>query len=170
MSVAERRAASQIICDRILGIAAYRRAHCVGLYAATDAEVSLDALVPIAISAKKLPCLPRINQRDPRQLEFGSIPGISALRVGRYGIREPQPEAPPLAVNQIDCLCIPALGFDRQGHRLGRGAGYYDQLLAHYHGYRIGVGFACQVVPHVPTDVHDQAMHCVVTETEIITL
>ena len=45
------------------------------------------------------------------------------LIAGVWGIREPQPEA---AVVDPDILLVPLLAFDRAGHRIGYGAGYYD--------------------------------------------
>ena len=87
------------------------------------------------------------------------------LREGRFGIREPADGAPP-AVPAI--VLVPLLAFDRRGHRLGYGAGYYDRTLA---GLRaggtvlaVGVGFAAQEVECVPHGPHDQPLDWIVTE------
>lgn len=170
LSVTDRQSASQRICEHIRHLEVYQRARCVGIYAATETEASLDALIPLSPGAQQTLCFPRVSANAPRRLEWATITAASDLCIGSYGIREPAATIPPIDVNRIDCLCIPGVGFDRQGHRLGRGAGYYDRLLAQYQGYRIGVAFACQLVPQLPTDVHDQGVHCVVTETEVLTM
>ena len=49
------------------------------------------------------------------------------LAAGVWGIREPKPEAPEV---EPDILLVPLLAFDRAGHRIGYGAGYYDMTIA----------------------------------------
>ena len=46
---------------------------------------------------------------------------------GLWGIREPKADAPEVAP---DILLVPLLAFDRSGHRIGYGAGYYDMTIA----------------------------------------
>lgn len=59
----------------------------------------------------------------------------------------------------IDVAIVPGMAFDREGHRLGRGKGYYDRFLAQLpHIYKIGICFPFQLVDKVPADVHDILM------------
>ena len=44
--------------------------------------------------------------------------------------RIPAPLGPALAPGQLGLVLVPALGFDRQGIRLGSGGGWYDRLRA----------------------------------------
>ena len=77
------------------------------------------------------------------------------LIAGVWGIREPKPEA---AVVDPDILLVPLLAFDRAGHRIGYGAGYYDLTLAHLRalqtGYRGGARIRrpgdCHRARHAP--------------------
>lgn len=80
---------------------------------------------------------------------------------GSFGIDEPQATV-CCPAEQIEVMVVPAVGFTRQGARMGRGRGYYDRYLAHSAIYKIGVCFACQVVDDLPTEPHDVAMDCVV--------
>lgn len=57
---------------------------------------------------------------------------------------------------------MPALAFTNQGHRLGKGGGYYDQFLHNLKEssdqqfpYLIGLAFREQIQPSLPTDDHD---------------
>ncbi|WP_372396990.1 5-formyltetrahydrofolate cyclo-ligase [Azospirillum sp. HJ39] len=91
------------------------------------------------------------------------------MTVGRYGIHEP-PEG--RALLRPSLLLVPLLAFDRGGHRLGYGAGYYDRTLD---GLRdegavlaVGVAFAAQEVPAVPVDGHDERLDWIVTERETL--
>jgi 5-formyltetrahydrofolate cyclo-ligase len=93
------------------------------------------------------------------------------LAVGNWGIREPRPDA--IAVDPA-ILLVPLLAFDRTGHRLGYGAGYYDltltQLRARKPIVAVGIAFAAQEVPAVPTTARDARLDLVLTEREVIDL
>jgi 5-formyltetrahydrofolate cyclo-ligase len=92
-------------------------------------------------------------------------PGDSLVR-GAFGTQQPGPEAEPLAP---DWLLVPLLAFDREGRRLGYGAGYYDRTLAALTGaYALGVGYAAQEVPEVPAGPDDMPLQAVATERELI--
>jgi len=93
------------------------------------------------------------------------------LERGQWGIREPKADA---TLVEPDILLVPLLAFDRSGHRLGYGAGYYDltitQLRARKPIVAIGLGFAAQEVPVIPTTTHDARLDLVLTEREAIDL
>ena len=91
------------------------------------------------------------------------------LERGQWGIREPKPEAGEVAP---DILLVPLLAFDRTGHRIGYGAGYYDMTIARHRARKaataIGVAFAAQEVAKVPTTERDARLDVVLTEREAI--
>jgi 5-formyltetrahydrofolate cyclo-ligase len=93
------------------------------------------------------------------------------LIAGVWGIREPQPEA---AVVDPDILLVPLLAFDRAGHRIGYGAGYYDLTLAQLRARKpviaAGLAFAAQEVPAVPATPRDALLDLVLTEREVLDL
>jgi 5-formyltetrahydrofolate cyclo-ligase len=93
------------------------------------------------------------------------------LASGVWGIREPQPEA---AVVDPDILLVPLLAFDRAGHRIGYGAGYYDMTINRLRALKpvtaIGIAFAAQEVAKIPTTARDARLDLVLTEREIIDL
>jgi 5-formyltetrahydrofolate cyclo-ligase len=88
---------------------------------------------------------------------------------GVWGIREPPPDA--LAVDP-DILLVPLLAFDREGHRLGYGAGYYDMTLASLRAKKpvvaVGIGYAAQEVERVPITPRDERLDLMLTERETI--
>ncbi len=90
-------------------------------------------------------------------------PGAAMLRE-RFGTLRPDGEPGTPAV-----LLVPLLAFDRQGHRLGYGGGYYDRTLAALPGaLRIGCAYAAQEVPAVPVGAHDVRLDAVATERGVI--
>ncbi len=90
---------------------------------------------------------------------------------GVWGIREPLPTA---VAADPDILLVPTVAFDRTGHRIGYGAGYYDmtitQLRARKAVMAVGVAFAAQEVPAVPATPRDARLDLVLTEREVIDL
>ena len=91
------------------------------------------------------------------------------LKSGTWGIQEPLSEAPLVAP---DLLIVPLAAFDRRGHRIGYGAGYYDMTLRQLRAQKsivtIGLGFAVQEIPAVPATPHDERLDLVLTERELI--
>ena len=88
---------------------------------------------------------------------------------GVWGIREPRPEAPEVAP---DILLVPLIAFDRRGHRIGYGAGYYDQTINSLRAQKsvlaVGLAFAAQEIAQVPSTPRDARLDLVLTEREII--
>ncbi len=93
------------------------------------------------------------------------------LGSGVWGIREPKPEAPLV---DPDILLVPLLAFDRAGYRLGYGGGYYDLTIAVLRARKpvtaVGIAFAAQEVPRVPTTPRDAQLDLVLTERDVIDL
>jgi 5-formyltetrahydrofolate cyclo-ligase len=93
------------------------------------------------------------------------------LAAGVWGIREPPPEAPQV---DPDILLVPLLAFDRNGYRIGYGAGYYDLTLTHLRAKKpitaVGIAFAAQEVEAVPRTGFDARLDLVLTENETIDL
>jgi 5-formyltetrahydrofolate cyclo-ligase len=93
------------------------------------------------------------------------------LASGVWGIREPRPDARQV---DPDILLVPLLAFDRRGHRIGYGAGYYDMTIAALRARKtivaVGIAFAVQEIAEVPASPRDARLDLVLTEHEIIDL
>lgn len=86
------------------------------------------------------------------------------MRVGRYKTLYPDTNRV-----QPDFIILPLLSFDRKGHRLGYGGGYYDRTLEKYPGIKtLGIAFSYQESASIPTEEFDQLLQVIVTEKEII--
>ena len=88
-------------------------------------------------------------------------------RLGAMSIAEPLEAAPAV---DPDLLFVPLACFDRRGHRIGYGAGYYDRTLAGLRALRpvhaVGVAYGVCEVAAVPYEAHDQSLDAIVTEQE----
>lgn len=169
LGASERTASAQAIAARLTALAEYQQARCVGLYAATPDEVATDLICDHALRARKQVCYPRVSNPAQCQMDFFAVRSRDELTPGFHNILEPQPGSTPVSPHDIDCICVPGVAFDRHGHRLGQGAGYYDRWLAGYTGERVGLAYECQVVDELPTNTQDQHVQYVVTEQRVLT-
>jgi 5-formyltetrahydrofolate cyclo-ligase len=91
------------------------------------------------------------------------------FKAGQWGIREPVAEAPEV---HPDILIVPLACFDRRGHRIGFGAGYYDMTIAALRAKKkvvaVGIAFAVQEIEHVPATEYDARLDFMLTEREVI--
>jgi len=81
------------------------------------------------------------------------------LQPGKYDIPEPTGEE-----RQPDVILVPGVAFDRRGHRLGYGRGYYDRALAaRPQVRRIGLCHSFQLVEALAEEAHDEPVDYIVT-------
>ncbi len=71
--------------------------------------------------------VPRVNEKTER-LENFLLEDPAQLIVNKWGIPEPT-SGTVVASEKIDLVLVPLLVFDKQGHRVGYGKGYYDKFL-----------------------------------------
>jgi 5-formyltetrahydrofolate cyclo-ligase len=97
-------------------------------------------------------------------------PGEPLVR-GAYGVFEPSSEAEEI---DPDIVLVPLAAFDRDGHRIGYGAGYYDRTLPLLRKLKkitaVGIAFAVQEIERVPSSEHDAQLDLELTDRETIDL
>ncbi len=160
-SLEQRQAWSSDIEQRLLAHPRIKAAHVVMLYYALPDEVDTRHLVDALLAAGKTVVLPKCV--DDAHMEPRLYTGPSDLAEGLYNLLEPA-GAPYADIHRIEVVVVPGMSFDDEGHRLGRGRGYYDRFLEQLpEVYKIGVCYHFQRVDHVPTDPYDRAMDEVVS-------
>jgi 5-formyltetrahydrofolate cyclo-ligase len=159
---ADARAAGDAIARCVLRVLAPRRVRRFAVYANLPDEVPMRPLFE-AIRRISIPLLPRV---DGNRLEFVPVRSWSDLRAGAFGVREPSRGTRGVRLSPGDAVVVPGLAFDRSGHRLGRGGGFYDRTFsgARSQPLLIGAGYAFQLLPHVPHGPGDRRVDVVVTD------
>lgn len=92
---------------------------------------------------------------------------MSDLCVGKFGIQEPIDTCTRINPRDVDLFLIPGIAFGKDKTRMGRGKGYYDQLLQGVSGTTIGLCYNAQIYTSVVHDAKDVQLDIIVTETEI---
>lgn len=129
------------------------------------AELDTWGLVERLLAAGRELWVPRTAAGDPR-LHLHRYP--CELETLSFGLRQPRPEVPELAPEQVDgtldVALVAGLAFDHDGFRLGYGAGYFDRFLAGRPFPKVGLAYERQIVETLPVEAHDVPMDVVVTE------
>jgi len=162
-----RAAAAEAIAARSFPVAVATGAIVSG-YSPMRSEINPLPLLRKLSDAGATLALPAVSGRGQplimRAWEFGA-----PLVRGGWDIREPAPDAPEV---WPDILLVPLAAFDRQGHRIGYGAGYYDLTIAQLRAQKpivaIGIAFAAQEIEKVPTIPRDARLDLVLTERDVI--
>jgi 5-formyltetrahydrofolate cyclo-ligase len=164
---AERQAAAETIAARGLPLAITPGVIVSG-FSPLKSEINpLPLMRKLAAAGARL-ALPLVAGRGQplimRAYAFGD-----ALAAGVWGIREPMADAPAV---EPDILIVPLAAFDRRGHRIGYGAGYYDLTINALRGRKavtaVGIGYAAQEIAEVPATPRDARLDVVLTEREAI--
>ncbi len=106
-----------------------------------------------------------------RSLTHHLITSTTPLVHNRWGIPEPLPESPVCPIEAIDVVLVPLLAFDRHGHRVGYGQGFYDRFLSACRAdtQRIGLSLFAPVDQIVDVSADDVPLNAVVTPAEVHT-
>jgi 5-formyltetrahydrofolate cyclo-ligase len=165
LSAAEADAVAARVCEHLFAEPTIADARRVALYAALPDEVPTRPLYE-ALASAGTPCLfPRVA--PGRRLVFALVERWEDLHPGGYGVLEPSEAAPVFEPGHGDVVVVPGVAFDREGRRLGRGAGYYDRTFPpsdRPQPLLFGVSCEVQIVESVPCDSRDRAMDAIVTE------
>jgi 5-formyltetrahydrofolate cyclo-ligase len=167
LSEADRAAASDALA-RLAFPLPIRPDTVVAGYAPIRSEIDPVPLMRTLAGRGARQALPAIVGRDA-PLVFRAWTPEQMLQPGAYGILAPAAGAPQLIP---DIVLVPLAAFDRAGHRIGYGAGYYDRTFAQLRAIKtfaaIGLAFDTQEIAAIPAAPHDVALDYVLTETRVI--
>ena len=142
-------------------------------YWASNGELPLNVVIPPLAAREQQFLLPVVG--TDRQLRFAPWQAGDAVHPNGHGIPEPVAPATWFAPFQLDLVLVPLLGFDRRGHRLGYGGGYYDRSFAFLKDQirpteplLVGIGYAFQELDAIDAEPWDVTLDFIATERELI--
>jgi 5-formyltetrahydrofolate cyclo-ligase len=159
---------STAIAEHVMALAPFRLSQTLMVYLALAQEVQTWRLIEEARQQRKRVAVPVVQGSTLVAVELPT--DAARLQRGAYGILEPRCPRTVVHPEDIDCVLVPGLAFDRQGGRVGFGRGYYDRFLYQLPATTCycGLAFSLQIVSYVPRMPYDVCMHYVVTEEESI--
>jgi len=152
------------LCD----LPQFEAARVVMLFLSMPGEIDTSQALLQTLLARKTLVVPRIDWPN-RELVPHVIETLNChLTMGKHGLREPAGQE-TVAPEAIDLVVVPGLGFDEEGNRIGRGAGFYDRFLAdeRMRAIRCGIAFECQLLETLPVVASDVPVHLLVTEKTV---
>ncbi|HEX5508340.1 MAG TPA: 5-formyltetrahydrofolate cyclo-ligase [Pseudolabrys sp.] len=169
LSAEQRTAAAETIAARAFPVAVPGGAIVSGFMPMKTEINPLPLMRKLADAGAKL-ALPAIAGRG-KPLAMRAYAFGDEFARGQWGIREPKPDRPEVFP---DIMIVPLACFDRKGHRIGYGAGYYDMTIHRMRSMKkilaVGFAFAVQEIPSVPATERDEQLDLVLTEREVIDL
>jgi 5-formyltetrahydrofolate cyclo-ligase len=162
----DRAAAAETIAAR--GLAEAKPGLIVSGFMPLKSEINPLPLMRRLMQAGATLALPAIAGRG-KPLIMRAYTFEDTLVRGQWGIREPRADAAEVAP---DILLVPLACFDRAGHRIGYGAGYYDMTITALRAKKtvmaVGLAFAAQEIDKIPATPRDARLDVVLTEREAI--
>ena len=164
----ERAAASEAIATRAIAILTAAGPSVVAAYRAIRSEVDPAAIADWALGQRIAVALPAVSGGD--SLVFRTYRPGEPLTDAGFGTVAPGSQVPEV---DPDVIVVPLAAFDRAGHRLGYGRGFYDRGVARLRErglapLTLGLAFAVQEVDAIAREPHDVRLDFVVTENETI--
>jgi len=149
----------------------FRQVHHVAFYLPEDGEISSEYAIEKAWQQGKSVYLPVLSPYA-NELFFAPYTKNTRMKQNRFGIQEPD-----IAIrqckkaHQLQLICMPLVGFDKNCNRLGMGGGFYDRSLHFRHHQKqwkspklIGFAHECQKLDQVPTEHWDIPVDGIITE------
>ncbi|MEO8696912.1 MAG: 5-formyltetrahydrofolate cyclo-ligase [Acidimicrobiales bacterium] len=159
--------ASQSVAQQAIALPELNRATRIAAYRGVRGEIDCQPIVAWAWRAGRRVYLP-VTQ-PPRTMCFARWRRDDDFVTSSFGIAEPLPTARRIAATRLDVVLVPLVAFDRDGHRLGHGAGYYDATFEFRRNRRrtrpvlIGLAHPFQELDHIDEQEWDVPLDIVVT-------
>jgi len=160
---------SRKACQNLVSTSQFQSASTVMMYLSLLHEVDTSEAILHAWQLGKTVVVPKISwqQRHMIAVQINSLE--TGFSTGALGLRNPIAGL-PMPFEEIDLVVTPAVGFDREGNRLGRGSSYYDRFFANeeLRAARCGFAFAEQIVESIPATELDEPVDFLVTDEGVI--
>ena len=166
-NVSDKSEKADLILQRLISLEEYKSADTLLCYVSFGDEVDTHRLIKLALKDGKTVAVPYCQDRGI--IEFYIINSLDELKLGAYGIKEPDINFNKrLEVPENSIIIVPGLAFNRFGFRIGYGGGYYDRFLENYKHISVGLCYNDMLFDEIPTEKYDMPVGIVVTDKQII--
>jgi len=143
---------------KLFSLKEFKTAQCVMFYVSKYYEIDTHQMIDETIAMGKKVVVP-ITLKEEKILRPSELKDRDKELVkGHYGIHQPhEKHIRPVPLEEVDLMVVPGLAFDKNGHRLGHGGGYYDRFLekAPEKVFTVSLAFDFQVVDELPRHTTD---------------
>lgn len=156
---------SKKITNKIKNLPEFKKAKTVLLYHPIKNEVDPTSL----FNSKKIFTFPRTHAASHR-MTLHHITDLNELELDEFNIKSPTKKHLRISRQEIDLIVTPGLAFDKNGHRIGYGKGYFDKLFKSLstNCVKIALAYDFQIIENVPAEKHDKKVDMIVTESRTL--
>jgi 5-formyltetrahydrofolate cyclo-ligase len=171
---------SEEICKNILSWEIYQKAKTILFYMPLKTEPNIFKVIEDSFYQKKECYIPKIT--DETTMKFFLLEKeksiLEQVESGFYGILEPKENLPQLKIETLPkkeniLILIPAMAFDKNKNRIGKGKGFYDRFLSKiFENYQenitlAGISFDCFIYDKIPTEKNDMKVDFIISDCKI---
>lgn len=173
MGADEKKEKDNIIRTNFLESSYYKESKNIFIYISYNSEIDTIHIINKALCDGKNIFVPR-TIFETKWMDAVQITSLDNMKKDRYGIPEPDDTAENIDPDKLDMIVVPGVAFDRNGGRIGYGAGYYDRYFKKISDNRrndvkkIVLAYEFQVIDKVPMDEQDVRIDCIITENRVI--
>jgi 5-formyltetrahydrofolate cyclo-ligase len=173
IDIVEKEKMDRKICDKFYESKYYRDAKNIFIYISYDSEINTKEIINKALIDNKKIYVPRTEFKT-RLMDAVEIISLDNLIESEYGILEPSIEEPHIEPNELDLIVVPGVAFDRNGGRIGYGAGFYDRYFKKINKdnikkiQKLALAYDFQILENIPMNEHDVPVSYIITEKEFI--
>lgn len=167
------------IRTKLIDLKEYSECHMFFSYVSFGSEVDTIAIINNALDSNKSVYLPRV---EGTYMNFYEIHNMDGLIRSKFGILEPDGSSHKKHVKSVSfeetaelmdkkkLMLFPGLAFDKQGNRIGYGAGYYDKYLGNHEDeefIKVALAYDFQIIDHIKTNQYDISADVIITPKNI---
>ena len=151
----------------------YIEAKNIFIYISYDSEINTKGIINKALMDNKKIYVPRTEFKT-RLMDAVKITSLDNLIESEYGILEPSAEKPHIDPNGLDLIVVPGVAFDRNGGRMGYGAGFYDRYFEKISNdnmkkvIKLALAYDFQILEKIPMNEQDVPVNYIITESKFI--
>ena len=176
LSLEQQRQKSHDIAQHVLNSKIFKAANSVGYYHAVQGEA--DPQILFTLHEQKKFYLPVVTKdSNAPALLFAPVSPTTQYQNNIFTIPEPICEVSDmLRAEDLDLLIVPLLGFDKNGHRLGMGGGFYDRTLSYKQEnpkkkpVLMGFAYDFQEISNLQAEAWDIGLDWIATESALYNL
>src|SRR3989338_2155993 len=162
---------SSKIKESIYSLDEFKSSKNIMFYVSFNNEVdTINTVKELLDKSEKKVIVPFVEKGNPI-LQLSEIKDFNDLEPKTHGILEPKEDKiKKVDIGKLDLVIVPGIAFDKNGHRIGYGYGYYDKFLGklNKNTTKIGLCYGFQLIEKIPEEKHDVPMDIIVTEERVI--
>ena len=160
---------SNKIKENLFSLPEFEKAKNILFYVSFNNEVDTHEIIKELLTKKNI-IVPYVEKGNPI-LQLSELKDFDELEAKTFGILEPKEDKiKKFDIGNVDLVIVPGIVFDKNGHRIGYGYGYYDRFFHKLDANvkKIGLAFDFQVVDKIPEEKHDVPVDFVITEKRVL--